>query len=155
MFWLIDSCQNSVSADQYRLALSRAQVSTHWVRVFFLTYPLTGCYFSIIAGSSSIFLKSIWNESSSWAALLKYWFRTDLGRENSTGFYVYMRGICGEGSHFWLVSLSRVGHALRTIFMFWLVKIWQVSSRGKFMQRLETCLLIAGAYRVLCHLVMF
>ena len=25
--------------------------------------------------------------------------------------------------------------------MFWLVKIWQVSSCGKFMQRLETCLL--------------
>ena len=58
----------------------------------FLTYPLTGCYFSIIAGSSSIFFKSIWNKSSSWAALLKCWFRTDLGRENSTGFYIYMRG---------------------------------------------------------------
>ena len=41
------------------------------------------------------------------------------------------------------------------IFMFWLVKIWQVSSCGKFIQRLETCLLIAEADRVLCHLVMF
>ena len=38
------------------------------------------------------FLKSIWNKSSSWAAHLKRWFRTDLGRENSTGFYIYMRG---------------------------------------------------------------
>ena len=38
------------------------------------------------------FLKSIWNKSSSWAALLKCWFRTDLGHENSTGFYIYMRG---------------------------------------------------------------
>ena len=36
---------------------------------------------------------------------------------------------------------SRVGHALRLIFILWLVKIWQVSSCGKFMQRLETCLL--------------
>ena len=36
---------------------------------------------------------------------------------------------------------SRVGHALRPIFMFWLVKIGQVSSCGKFMQPLETCLL--------------
>ena len=35
----------------------------------------------------------------------------------------------------------RVGYALRPIFMLWLVKIWQVSSCGKFMQRLETCLL--------------
>ena len=50
---------------------------------------------------------------------------------------------------------SRVGHALRPIFMLWLAKIWQVSSCEKFMQRLETCLLIAGADRVLCHLVMF
>ena len=36
---------------------------------------------------------------------------------------------------------SRVGHALRPIFMLWLVKIWQVSSCGKFMQHLEPCLL--------------
>ena len=34
-----------------------------------------------------------------------------------------------EGSCFWLCSpWSRVGHALRPIFMLWLVKIWQVSS---------------------------
>ena len=33
------------------------------------------------------------------------------------------------------------GHALRPIFMLWLVKIWQVSSCGKFMQYLESCLL--------------
>ena len=39
--------------------------------------------------------------------------------------------------------------------MLWLVKIWQVGSCGKFMQHLETCLLIAEADRVLCHLVMF
>ena len=48
--------------------------------------------FQMIAGSSSIFLKCIWNKSCSWAALLKCWFRTDLGRENSTGFYIYMQG---------------------------------------------------------------
>ena len=39
--------------------------------------------------------------------------------------------------------------------MLWLVKIWQVSSCRKFMQHLETCLLIVKAVRVLCHLVMF
>ena len=31
----IESCQNKVSADQYHLAVSRAQVSTHPGRVFF------------------------------------------------------------------------------------------------------------------------
>ena len=46
-----------------------------------------------------------------------------------------------EGNRFLLFSLSRVDHALRPIFMFRLVKIWQVSSYGKLMQRLETCLL--------------
>ena len=40
---------------------------------------------------------------------------------------------------FWLFSLSCVDHALRPIFMFWLVKNWQVSLCGKFLQRLETC----------------
>ena len=103
----------------------------------------------MIAGSSSIFLKCIWNKSCSWAALLKFWFRTDLGRKNSTGFYMQGR------QWLWLFTLSRVDHALRPIFMFRLVKIWQVSSCGKFMQRLETWLLIAEADRVLCHLVMF
>ena len=40
-------------------------------------------------------------------------------------------------SHLW----SLVGHALHPIFMLWLVKISQLSSCGKFMQHLETCLL--------------
>ena len=48
--------------------------------------------FQMIADSSSIFLKWIWNKSCSWAALLKCWFRTDLGRENSIGYYIYMQG---------------------------------------------------------------
>ena len=39
------------------------------------------------------------------------------------------------------VVCERVGHALRTIFMLWSVKIWQVSLCGKFMKHLETCLL--------------
>ena len=52
---------------------------------------------------------------------------------------------------------SRFGHAPRPIFMPWLVKIWQVSSCGKFIQHLETCLLqqLTEADRVLCQLVMF
>ena len=45
--------------------------------------------------------------------------------------------IAFDFSHPW----SHVGHALRPIFMLWLVKIWQVNSCGKFMQHLESCLL--------------
>ena len=46
MLWSIGSCQNKVSADQYHLTVSRAQVSTH-----------RG--FQMIAASSLIFLKFI------------------------------------------------------------------------------------------------
>ena len=62
-----------------------------WVRVFFEVIRRQITTFQMIAGSSSIFLKCIWNKSCSWAALLKFWFRTDLGRENSTGFYMQGR----------------------------------------------------------------
>ena len=107
--------------------------------------------FQMIAGLSSIFFKCIWNKSCSWAALLKCWFRTDLGRENSTGFYIYMQGRQS------LLTFLTVTHWSRSPSnsYFLIGKIWQVSSCGKFMQRLETCLLIAGADRVLCHLVLW
>ena len=39
----IDSCQNRVSADQYHLTVSRAQMSTRRSQVFFWSYPLTSC----------------------------------------------------------------------------------------------------------------
>ena len=66
----------------------------------------------------------------------------------------YSASFYRQGSCFWPFSpWSRVGHALRPIFMFWLVKSWQVSSCGKFMQHLETWLLIAETDRVLCNIV--
>ena len=88
-----------------------------------------------------------------WAALLKFWFQTDLERENSASYYRQGK----EVSCFCLASpWSPVGHALCPIFMLWLVKTGQVCSCGKFMQHLETCLPTAEADRVLCrHLVMF
>ena len=64
----------------------------------------------------------------------------DSGSENSASFYRR------EGSWFWLFSpWSLMGHPLRPIFMLWLLKIWQVGSRGKFMHFLGTCLVIAEA----------
>ena len=61
-------------------------------------------------------------------ALLGFWFQTDLGRENSASSFK------NTGGEDLFLPWSRVGHVLRPIFMLWLVKIWQVSSRGKFMQ---------------------
>ena len=83
----------------------------------------------MIAGSSSIFLKCIWNKSCSWAALLKCWFRTDLGRENSTGFYIYMQGrqslltfltvtrwSCSTSNFYVLIGQNLTGEFMRKIY---------------------------------------
>ena len=55
ILWSIDSCQNRVSADEYRLTVPRAQVTTHRGRVLFCSYPLTNYQFQMIAGSSLFF----------------------------------------------------------------------------------------------------
>ena len=98
------------------------------------SYPQTSYKFQIFAGLSSFFQKCIRNELCLWAALLKFWFQTDLGRENSASYHKQgKKVIC-----FWLFSpRSSVGHAVFPMFKLWLVKIWQVSSCGKkFMKAL-------------------
>ena len=60
MLWSIDGGQHKVSADQYHLAVSRAQVSTHRDRVLFWRYPLTTYWFSNNRRLNFIFLKFIW-----------------------------------------------------------------------------------------------
>ena len=59
MLWSIDSCQNKVSADQYHLTVSRAQVSTHRGRVFFEVIRWQVTSFQMIAGSS-LFFKNLY-----------------------------------------------------------------------------------------------
>ena len=86
MLWSIDSCQNRVSADQYHLTVSRAQVLTHRGQVFFEVIRWQVTSFQMIAGSSLIFLKFIWNMLCLCAAQLKFWFQTDLGCENSASY---------------------------------------------------------------------
>ena len=88
----------------------------------------------MIAGSSLFFQWCVSNVlclCDNRPALLEFWFQTDPGRENSASFFK------GTGGEDLFLPLSRVCHALRPIFMLWLVIIWQVSDR------------------VLCQLVMF
>ena len=83
------------------------------------------------------FFKFIWNMlclCHDGPALLRFWFQTNHGRENSAS---YLKMQVGRP---FLTQLTRC-HALRPIFLFWLVKIWQMSICGKFIQHLETCLL--------------
>ena len=61
MLLSIDSCQNRVSADQYHLTLSRAQVWTHQGPVFFEVIRWQFIRFQMIAGSRLLFLKFISN----------------------------------------------------------------------------------------------
>ena len=72
-------------------------------------------------------------------ALLEFWFQTDFGNENSASFFKSTGA--STGGEDLILPWSRVGHALRPIFILWLVKIWQVSSCEKIMQHLENCLL--------------
>ena len=136
MLWSIDSCQNRISADQYHLTVPRAQVSSHRVRVLFSSYPLTNYQFQMIAGASPFFpmihmkyvvFMSLWPRTVK--ILISNWPRT-------RKFSHFLKIKAGRLFLPW----SRVGQALRPIFLLWLVKIWQVSC-GKFMQHLESCLL--------------
>ena len=141
----IDSCQNRVSTDQYHLTVSRSQVSTHQGRVCFEVIRWQLTRFQMIAGSVQFF-KCPRNKLCLWAALLNFWFQTDFGRENSANSYK-------QGGQLALLSVVNPWSCFMSHFSLRSVKIWQVSSCGKFMQHLENCLLIAEADRVLCHLM--
>ena len=138
MLWSVDSCQNRVSADQYHLTIPRARVSTHRGRVFFWSYSQTNYQFQMIAGSNIFFpmihmkyvvFMSLW--PCTVMILISNWPRT-------WKFSQFFKNTGGEDL---FLPWSRIGHALRPILMLWLVKIWQVSSCGEFMQHLESCLL--------------
>ena len=138
MLWSIDSYQNRASADQYHLTVPQAQVSTHRGRVFFevIRWQITSFKWSqaqvyFFQG----FISNMLCLCHYGPALLRFWFQTDLGSENSASFFK------STGWEDLILPWSRVGHALRPIFILWLVKIWQVSSCGKIMQHLESCLL--------------
>ena len=88
MLWSIESCQNNISADQYHLAYRGLRCQPIKVKYFFEVIRWQGTGFQMIAGSSLSFLKKfIWNMLCLCAVQLKFWFRTDLGRENSASCY--------------------------------------------------------------------
>ena len=134
MLWSTDSCQNKVSADQYHLSVSRAQVSTHRGRVFFWSYPLTRFLFS---NDRRLKFNFFLNSYKKCCVYVPHNWNFDFKLTSDAKIQPAVTG--REDSCFWLFSpCSRVGHALRPIFMLWLVNIWQVSSCGKFMQHLES-----------------
>ena len=135
MLWSIDSCQKQGihwSVSLTRIAGSGVDPSKSSI---FWSYPLTGYYFSNDRRLKFIF-QFIWNMLCLCAAQLRFWFQTDLERENSVTYY-------RQGRQLLLTLLAMVTRWARStsIFLLWLVKVWQVSSCEKFMQHLESCLL--------------
>ena len=135
MLWSSDSCQKQGihwSVSLTRIAGSGVEPSKSSI---FWSYPLTSYYFSNDRRLKFIF-QFIWNMLCLCAAQLRFWFQTDLERENSATYY-------RQGRQLLLVLLTMVTRWARStsIFLLWLVKVWQVSSCEKFMQHLESCLL--------------
>ena len=91
MLWSIDRCQNRASADQYHLAISQAQVSTHLGRVFFEVIRWQVTSFQRVTGSSLFFLNFIW--TMLWLChygppVVTYWSRS------TSNFYACGKLLC-------------------------------------------------------------
>ena len=97
------------------------------------------------------FFSFMWNVISSWAAQLKFWFKTDLGSENSNSYY-------RQGRQLLLTLLTMVTRWSRSTSIFYAL-IGQ-NLTGELMRKIYATPWIlftwtAEADRVLCQLVMF
>ena len=122
MLWSIDSCQNRVSADQYHLTVSRAQVSTHRGRVFFevIRWQITSFKWSQAqVYFFQWFISNMLCLCHYGPALLGLWCLTDLGRENSASFLKIQAG----------KTFSYYGHALVTLYVQFLYSDWSKFDR--------------------------
>ena len=75
-----------VSVDHYHFSVSRAQILTHRGEVFLEVIRWQVTSFQMIADSSLIFFKLIWNMLCFCAAQLIFLFQTDLECENSASY---------------------------------------------------------------------
>ena len=122
MLWSIDSCQNRVSADQYHMTVPRAQVSTHRGRVFFEVIGWQITSFKWSQTQVYFFQWFIWNMlclCHYGPALLRFWFQTDLGRENLASFLKIQAG----------KIFSYHGHVLVTLCVQFLCSDWSKFDR--------------------------
>ena len=141
MLWSIDSCQNRVSADQYHLTVSRAQVSTHRGRVFFEVIRWQITSFKWSQAQVYFFQWFIWNMlclCHYGPALLRFWFQTDLGRENSASFLKIQAG----------KTLSYHGQVLVTLYVQFLWSDWSKFDRWVHAENLCSILKVHLAFCV-------
>ena len=153
MLWSIDSCQNRVSADQYHLTVSRAQVSTHRGRVFFEVIRWQVTSFQMIAGSSLMFLIHmkyvVFYMCGTIKILISNWPR-------KLKFSQFLQA--GKTCQLLLTFLTKVTRWSRSTSNFYAL-IGQ-NLTGEFMRKIYAAswnlfTLTAEADRVLCQLVIF
>ena len=136
MLGSIDSCQNSVSADQYHLTVSQAQVSIHRGPVFFL--KLSADKLLVFKWSQAQLFFSFINMLCLCAAQWKFWFQTDLGRENLATYY-------GQGSTV-AFDFCYHGHTLVTFYVQFLCSDWSKFDRGVHSENLCSILKLVYFY---------
>ena len=106
----------------------------------------------MMAGSSLFYLKFVWHMlclCHYGPALLRFWFQTDLGRENSASFLKIQAG----------KTFSYHGHALVTLYVQFLCSNWSKFDRWVHAEIYAASWnlfnLATEADRVLCQFVMF
>ena len=140
MFWSIDSCQNQCFNQLTVVKTGYPLTSITWPYRGLRCRPIEVKYFLKLSADKLLVFK--WSQAQvqihmkyvvfmcpTIKILISNWPRT-------RKFSQLLQA--GETVTF---DFSHHVHALRSIFMLWLVKIWQVSSFRKFMQHLESCLL--------------
>ena len=142
---------NWVAADHYHLTVSRTQVLTHRGPVFFEVIHWQVTSVQMVADSSFIVLKFIWNKLCLCAALFKFWFQTDFRGENSASSY-------RQWKQFHLTFLTMVTRWSRSTSNFYALIVQNLT--GEFVQKTYAAswnlfTLIAEADTVLCQLLMF
>ena len=121
------------------------------VKYFFEVIRWQVTSFQMITGSRLIFFKFICNMFCFCAAQLKYWFKTDLGRENPASYY-------RRGRQLLLTLLTMVTRWSRSTSNFYALIGQHLT--GELRRKIYAALwilftLTAEADRVLCQLVMF
>ena len=107
--------------------------------------------FQMIAGSSLIFFKFIWNMLCLCAAQLKFWFQTDLGRENSVSCYRQGRQVLST----FLTMFTRWSRSKSNFYALIGQNLTDEFMRKIYAASWNLLTLTAEADRVLCQFKMF
>ena len=131
MLWSIDSCQNRVSADQYRLTVSRLRCRPIKVEYLFKLFADNLLVFKW--SQAQILFKNSYQICCVYVTIAQHYYDFDFKLTSDAKIQPVFFNTGGEDL---FLSWSSVDQTPSPTFMLWLVKIWQVSSCVKFMQHI-------------------